>query len=223
MRWSAAAVALIVAVFTLAAGPSASAADAWALVYADRFNSEQRSERLAIARSLEGRVRYLSNAIAPLSESATIQLVGREAKLADESPSSRARSRLYLSADYQQRELRGLLDEINASLSCIPTAPDESAEMACWSRAAVALQEDQKLRVSLGVLRDRRVLPKDRTFPVDGQDPEIWYDAYGKGILRYIIHPYLERGSAAAASAVAERGGEALRQGVTEQMEGTEP
>lgn len=188
----------------LLAAPGAVAADAWALVYADRFDASSRAERLSVARSLESRVRYLSNAIAPLSESAAGQLAAREQALADDSPSSRARSRLYLSADYQQRELRALLDEINASISCIPTAPNESAEMACWSRAAVALQEDQKLRVALGVLRDRRVLPKDRTFPVDGQDPEVWYDAYGKGILRYIIHPYLERGSAAQASAVAE-------------------
>ena len=192
--------------FCLAAilAPVATAADAWALVYADRFDASERGERLAVARSLEGRVRYLSNAIAPLTPKASEQLSVREASLADDSPASRARSRLYLSADFQQRELRGLLDEINAALTCIPRAPDESAEMACWSRAAVALQEDQKLRVALGVLRDRRVLPKDRTFPVDGQDPEIWYDAYGKGILRYIIHPYLERGSAAAVSAVAD-------------------
>lgn len=171
----------------------AHAADAWALVYADGFDATQRPARLAVARSLEGRVRHLSNAVPVLSPSEARRLTEREADVADEPASGRGRSRLYLSAAFQQRELRALLNEINAALSCIPKAPNEAAEMVCWGRAAVALQEDQKLRVALSVLRDRRLLPKDRTFPVNGQDPEVWYDAYGKGILRYILQPYLER------------------------------
>ncbi|MCR9278878.1 MAG: hypothetical protein NXH85_12970 [Pseudomonadaceae bacterium] len=186
----------------LAAMP-AGASDAWALVYADGLDASERPARLAVARSLEGRVRHLSNAVPVLGKSEARRLSEREADVADEPASGRGRSRLYLSAAFQQRELRALLDEVNAALSCIPKADSEAAEMVCWGRAAVALQEDQKLRVALSVLRDRRVLPKDRTFPVNGQDPEVWYDAYGKGILRYILYPYLERqvdaGKAAAA------------------------
>ncbi len=185
--------ACLLAISLLAMPATVHATDAWALVYADGLDVSERPERLAVARSLEGRVRHLSNAVPVLSKSDTKRLAEREADVADEPASGRGRSRLYLSAAFQQRELRVLLNEINAALSCIPKARTEAAEMVCWGQAAVALQEDQKLRVALSVLRDRRVLPKDRTFPVNGQDPEVWYDAYGKGILRYILHPYLER------------------------------
>ena len=180
-------------VFLLLAAAPVRATDAWALVYADGLDGSERPARLAVARSLEGRVRHLSNAVPALSKSDAKRLAAREADVADEPASGRGRSRLYLSAAFQQRELRALLDEINAALSCIPKAKTEAAEMVCWGQAAVWLQEDQKLRVALSVLRDRRVLPKDRTFPVNGQDPEVWYDAYGKGILRYILQPYIER------------------------------
>lgn len=188
----------------LMAGSSVQAADAWALVYADGLDGSERPSRLAVARSLEGRVRHLSNAVPVLSKNEARRLSQREADVADEPASGRGRSRLYLSAAFQQRELRALLNEINAAIGCIPKAESEAAEMVCWGRAAVALQEDQKLRVALSVLRDRRVLPKDRTFPVNGQDPEVWYDAYGKGILRYILHPYLERQVAAAQAVAAD-------------------
>ena len=49
-----------------------------------------------------------------------------------------------------------------------------------------------RLDLALSMLRRARLIPKDGHMPVTAQDPEVWYGEYGRGILQYILIPYLD-------------------------------
>ena len=64
--------------------------------------------------------------------------------------------------------------------------------MHCWTQASVLLMDEETINISLSVLRQGRMMPRDEDMPVKAQDPKVWYGEYGRGIVRHIIRPYLE-------------------------------
>ena len=106
--------------------------------------------------------------------------------------SSRRRSRLYLSRPYQHYQLRELIQETQADLTCLndATKPIER-EMQCWAQLAGRLLEEERFRVGLSVLRNARIVPSDGDMPVLAQDPTVWYGEYARGIVESIVVPWL--------------------------------
>ena len=63
--------------------------------------------------------------------------------------------------------------------------------MLCWAEVSVYLMDEETVDIALTVLRSARMIPRDEDMPVKAQDPKVWYGEYGKGIVRYILKPYL--------------------------------
>ena len=130
-------------------------------------------------------------------------------KLGTEAP-PRRRSRLFMSRGYQHYRLLELIEETRTDLDCVLAAADIREEMHCWGLAAQHFGDEQRLDLALSMLRSARLIPKDGQMPFTAQDPEVWYGEYGRGILQYIVVPYLAD-AAARAEPVADTAGEATR------------
>jgi hypothetical protein len=94
------------------------------------------------------------------------------------------------SKQFQHRQLRSLLVNTSEAISCILEANISiKREMMCWAVASSNLIEKEKLSDSISTLRKHGVLPKkvDSVFEED-----YWLPVYGKGIIDYIVLPYLQ-------------------------------
>ena len=170
------------------------AGNAWDLVHPDNFAWQVRGDRHSVAADLISRVSLLAAVVPPQAPDQINRLEKIEAELAalGERATPRQRSRLYLSRAYQHRRLVELLRGILESLSCVRSSVTISEEMYCWTQASVFLMDEEALDISLGVLRQGRMIPRDEDMPVKGQDPKVWYSEYGRGVVRYIVRPYLQ-------------------------------
>lgn len=170
------------------------ASNAWDLVHPDGFDWRERDDRRSVAVDLISRISLLAAVIPPQSPAQISDLKDTEAKLADlgAAATPRQRSRLYLSRAYQHRRLVELLRNTLAALACARSAVTLSQEMYCWAEASVLLMDEETLDISLSVLRQGRMIPRDEDMPVKAQDPKIWYSEYGRGVLRNIVRPYLK-------------------------------
>jgi len=93
------------------------------------------------------------------------------------------------SKQFQHRQLRSLLVNTSEAISCIlEVNVSIKREMMCWTVASSNLIEKEKLSDSISTLRKHGVLPKkaDSFFEEDH-----WFPVYGKGIVDYIVLPYL--------------------------------
>ena len=172
----------------------ANAGSAWDLVHPDNFDWQTRGDRHSVAADLISRVSLLAAVVPPQDPAQINRLKTTEAEIAalgaDATP--RQRSRLYLSRAYQHRRLVEMLQNMLAALSCVRSSVTVSREMYCWAEASVLLMDEETLDISLSVLRQGRMIPRDEDMPVKAQDPKVWYSEYGRGVLRNIITPYLE-------------------------------
>ncbi len=192
MRWG----ALLIAGFLGATAPAMSAAapiDAWELIHPKAFDWQQPRHRTAIAKDLLRRLNLLASVVPSqssekrahvLNEMKALNQLGTEA-------APRRRSRLFMSRGYQHYRLLELIEETRSNLDCVLAAGDIREEMHCWSLAAQHFGDEQRLDLALSMLRSARLIPKDGQMPVAAQDPEVWYGEYGRGILQFIIVPYL--------------------------------
>lgn len=182
-------------IFLVGSMPSiANAGSAWDLVHPDNFNWQARADRHSVAADLISRVSLLAAVVPPQDPAQIKRLKTSEAEIAalGEDATPRQRSRLYLSRAYQHRRLVEMLQNMLAALSCVRSSVTVSREMYCWAEASVLLMDEETLDISLGVLRQGRMMPRDEDMPVKAQDPKVWYSEYGRGVLRHIIRPYLE-------------------------------
>ena len=189
----------------LSANSAAAAVNAWELIHPRTFDWQQAPHRTAIARDLLRRLNLLASVVPEQSpEQRALVLDEMEAleTLGAEAP-PRRRSRLFMSRGYQHYRLLQLIGESRADLDCILAATGIQEEMHCWGLAAQHFGDEARLDLALSMLRSARLIPKDGQMPVTAQDPEVWYGEYGRGILQYIIVPYL-----AAAAARAEPEGD---------------
>ena len=179
--------------FALSAGADAAPVNAWELIHPKSFDWRQVGHRKAVAGDLARRLNLLTSVVplqSPdqrtlvLEEMAELERLGAEA-------TPRRRSRLYMSRGYQHFRLMELIDETQADLECILSAVRISEEMRCWSLAALHFGDEARLDLALSMLRSARLIPKDSHMPVTAQDPAVWYGEYGRGILQYILVPYL--------------------------------
>ena len=171
---------------------AANASGAWTLLHAGDFQWQQRLDRLAVARDLQRRVAALRQQV-PVQSPAELAAVQKK-DLAVTEQMTQQRSRLYLSTAYQHRALVQNLDRIHDALACVREDPLTVAlEMACWADAATALLQEEQMRLGLNTLRKARRLPRKRDTAVIDRDPDLWYAQFGRGILRYILQPYLGR------------------------------
>lgn len=192
----------------LPAAPAA-AADAWELIHPKMFDWRQAEQRRAVARDLVRRLDLLAAVVPEQSPKELGELVRKMAELQGMAAgeSSERRSRLYISRQYQHFRLLELIGEVRASLDCILAAgrlaQDQrlAQEMHCWSLASLHFGDETTLSLALPMLRNARLIPKERNMPVMAKGPALWYAEYGRGILRHILAPYL---ACAAAQLLAE-------------------
>ena len=205
IRWWALVLAL-----ASAAGQGA-AATAWELISPTDFDWRQVEQRRAVAKDLLERLDMLGSAIPPLSPSQQARVLQEAAELErlDPDADSRRRSRLFMSRRYQHFRLLDLLKETRSNLECVLAAAQIGEEMRCWSLASVNFGEEAKLDLALSMLRSARLIPKDGAMPVKAQDPAVWYGEYGRGILKYILTPYLTQQADAEAACAREPAAEA--------------
>ncbi|MFP6814436.1 MAG: hypothetical protein VB948_12685 [Pseudomonadales bacterium] len=178
---------------TLQVPVRAQSVSAWDLVHPTGFDWQIKSHRQLVAKDLGSRVRLLAAVVPAQSEEQRQQLKATVATLdalGDEA-TPRQRSNLYLSRAFQHRRLLDLLANTLTSLSCTRAAQDINKEMLCWSEVSVYLMDEETVDIALTVLRSARMIPRDEDMPVKAQDPKVWYGEYGRGIVRYIIKPYL--------------------------------
>ena len=175
------------------AGQGARPVDAWELISPTVLDWREVGHRQAVAEDLLRRLNLLSNVIPPQSPRVRTKVAEDEAALQrpDAQLDPRERSRLYMSRRYQHYRLLQLLDETRANLECVLGAAHIEEEMRCWSLASVNFGDEAKLDLALSMLRSARLIPKDGAMPVKAQDPSVWYGEYGRGILKYILAPYL--------------------------------
>lgn len=170
------------------------AGSAWDLVHPDNFDWRSADQRHSVAGDLISRVSLLAAVVPPQAPDQVERLRSAEAELealgAKATP--RQRSRLYLSRAFQHRRLIELLGNMLTQLQCVRAAVELAAEMLCWSEVSVLLMDEETLDISLNVLRQGRMIPRDEDMPVKAQDPKVWYSEYGRGIVRHLIRPYLE-------------------------------
>lgn len=174
--------------------PPRAVSGAWVLLYTDRFDWRARPDRLRVAEALKRRVSLLRDRVPAQSPTELAKLERRELRLGrrqDRDAAAQARSRLYLSTSYQHRALSQLLDAILQPLSCIETSTALPAEMACWSQVAAALMQEERLALALQTLRKARRLPRHWQTAMINRDPEVWYTQFGRGVLSYVLTPYL--------------------------------
>lgn len=167
------------------------AATAWDLVYAEDFNSSSRTERRDVAIDLNRRMNVMANLVPEQRPKELARLEKREAEIS--TATDRERSAFYESAAYQHRFMSRLLVDVRAGLDCAANETKTSTEMLCWSRVALLLSDEERIRFAVRRLQDSRRLDKDKHLPVLAQDPDVWYVTYGRGILEHIVIPYLER------------------------------
>lgn len=187
--------------FGLAAEHASGPLNAWELIHPKSFDWRQDHHRKAVARDLSRRLNLLASVIPPQSSDQRAQVLGEVAEIErlGSEALSRRRSRLYMSRGYQHYRLLQLIDETAADLQCILSAPNLSEEMHCWSLAALHFGDESRLDLALSMLRSARLIPRDGHMPITAQDPEVWYGEYGRGILQYILIPYLDDAATVAA------------------------
>ena len=182
---------------------AAAAVDAWELIHPKTFDWRQEPQRKAIGNDLLLRLNLLASVVPSQSPEQQALVIGEMAELErlGTEASPRRRSRLYMSRHYQHYRLLELIGETRQNLECIQGATDVPGEMHCWSLAAQHFGDETRLDLALSMLRSARLIPKDGQMPVTAQDPEVWYGEYGRGILKYIVVPYLADAAAGAESA----------------------
>lgn len=178
----------------LIASPFAISQSAWDLVFREQLDWTDRAHRLTLARDLVDRISLLEANLPELPDKDRVWIENLEAKIdrLGGDASSRERGELYLSRQYQQRALLQHVDAVKAELACIRVAQPLDREMPCWSRLSVLLLDGDRIGVALETLRDYRMVPRSRDMPVKAQHPSLWYADYGRGIVEYLLVPYLE-------------------------------
>ena len=181
---------------TLVAPParSAEAIDAWQLVHHDRLDWQLRQHRVAVAKDLAARVRILADIVPAQSEKKAQAVLERRTEVAR--ADARARSRFYLSNDYQHWVLIDRLTAIQSSLDCVVEAREIAVEMACWADVSLAFAKENDIAIALDRLREARMMMREEKVPVKAKDPRIWYADFSRGILAHILTPYLKAQSA---------------------------
>lgn len=170
--------------------------DAWQLVHHDQLDWQNRSHRVSVATDLFNRVQTLADTVPELSDARAAKVLRQQKRVALDD--ARARSRFFLSNDYQHWVLVDRLKNIQSALRCvIETAGDDgaeqlAAEMVCWGRASLAFGQEEDIALALDRLRDARLMLREEKIPVKAKDPRIWYADFSRGIVAYIVLPYLE-------------------------------
>lgn len=181
----------------LIASPLAIAQSAWDLVFREQLDWTNRSHRLTLARDLVYRISLLEANLPELSDRDRAWIDTLEARierLGDDASSSE-RGKLYLSRQYQLRALLQHVEGVKQELACIRGEQPLELEITCWSRLSVLLLDGDRIGVALETLRDYRMVPRSREMPVKAQHPSLWYSDFGRGIVEYLLVPYLEEQS----------------------------
>ncbi len=181
-------------VVLLAAASAAEVPSAWDLVHPGPFDAADREQRRQLATDLLRRVELLADVVPSQSprEAARLQAEADALERLGDAATAQRRARLFLSRAYQQRQALDLLEGTVQALRCARDAESVSREMVCWARTSAHLLQEDRLSLALGVLRDRRLVPRERDMPVPARNPSIWYGEYGRGILNLVLIPYLE-------------------------------
>ena len=180
-------------IFGLIVCAGASAQTAWDLVFREQLDWTSREHRLILSRDLIDRVALLESNLPEMSErdhQRVDQLEARIERLGDDATSSQ-RGRLFLSREYQHRTLLEHLQHLRRELACVQSATDLNAEMTCWGRVAVELLDGERIDVAIETLRDHRMIPRPREMPLTTLNPSIWYAEFGRGIVEYLLLPYI--------------------------------
>lgn len=155
-------------VVLLAAASAAEVPSAWDLVHPGPFDAADREQRRQLAADLLRRVELLADVVPSQSprEAARLQAEADALERLGDAASAQRRAQLFLSRAYQQRQALDLLEGTVQALRCARDAESVSREMVCWVRTSAHLLQEDRLSLALGVLRDRRLAPRERDMPV---------------------------------------------------------
>lgn len=154
------------------------------------FDATIRENRIIIANDISRNVRVLNSAIPDTSPVVAkwLRLERREIDaLKDKQIRDSRITELVNTADFQQDKLKNYLKNILATLSCIQKQSPISNEMYCWSYLGFLLTGQVVLGDALNILGKEGKLPAN----IDADLVMEQYNWYGRGILQYIIIPYI--------------------------------
>lgn len=182
------------------------ASPAWAVDASDlilgKFDSSSRKQRTAIANDLLKNVQELSQYL-PIQKPQEIEWTKQEsnaiAKLRkSEIAGANLRSvKLVESPEWQHEKLQSALTEIRDALLCASNQSISiSREMMCWSVASFHLSDHNKFNDAVRILLSAGRLPEDALkkarIASESLGYGFFYHLYGRGILEYVIIPYLK-------------------------------
>lgn len=175
------------------AAENAWTASAWDLIAPSELNAESKVHRDAVAQDLKQRLSLLIDLLSEPNPQELQRLERDELRLASGSGDARDKTALQLSVTYQHRGLVLRMRAIERSLDCVVESKQIATEMYCWAQTSLLLGDEESLRLALGTLRSAKRLPSNKDLPALVRSPEVWYTTYARGILEFIITPYLER------------------------------
>lgn len=154
------------------------------------FNARSKTDRLLIAIDLAKSIYQLNAKIPSISRDEKHKIAQEQHaidSIRDKNIKEQRIATLVNTPDFQQEKLKEYLSDVNNTLTCIKTEVVVSHEMYCWSYLGFLLTNPVILNDAMLVLEKSGKLPKS-------VDPDLMreqYNWYGRGILQYIIIPYI--------------------------------
>jgi hypothetical protein len=164
-----------------------------------KFDSGSRKERQDIARSVLAMTEKLSAFVSQLPPSEKSWVLDEQAEvrqLKDDAARNQRFAQLSQRPEFQQQELKSLLEAIKDSLQCIADVRVAlRREMFCWAVASQRLSDSMTLNYAITNLVQHGRLPKDIHTKAELMPDSLGYGAhytwYSRGIIEYIVIPYL--------------------------------
>lgn len=163
------------------------------------FDSNSRAQRLEIAKEVLSSVETLAQYLPTLKPSEKTWIDEERLAIDNLGDSKAASSRLrtwYESPEVQHERLATALTEITNALHCvIDGTPPLRREIVCWAVASSNLTDSTTLDTAIGILLKSGRLPKkplSEYFFWEGPDYTNNWRWYGRGMLQYLVVPYLQ-------------------------------
>lgn len=181
-------------------GTNTFAADSRSLI-SGKFNATQKTERTEIAKDIKAKIELLDSYLPNLKPSEIAWIEEEKVaiqKLKGMDAQAARLVQLLESPEFQHQNLKDSLRNIKNNLDCIANEKVTlNSEMLCWAVTSHHLSEESTFDDSITVLKKHGRLPKDIAkkaglLEISGyRSYSILYKSYARGIMEYIIIPYL--------------------------------
>ena len=168
-----------------------------------KFDPSSRKDRAEIAASLEAELQNLNQYLPIQKPEEQVWLKEENAAIDSINDKEAKKSRftkLVLSPEFNHAKLHENLSSLLNSLTCASNLKiSTSKEMTCWSVASLTLTDSSMFNDTISNLIQNGRLSKNDTEnvvnPIGPNGYGFFYNVYGRGILSYILIPYLIKNS----------------------------